>query len=270
MLTDSHCHLASHRFEPAEIPGLLERARAAGVSRLVTLATGLENVQANLDLAENPAVHACVGIHPCDVHHAPNDAVARLSAFTGDPRVCAIGETGLDYYHPAPEGWDEQSFRDRQRDFLRRHFQLAAAARLNVVIHTRDQTGHASFEDALAIYQDFHPSVRAVFHCFIGPWENARRVLDLGGLVSFGGVATFKTAHQVRETAGQCPAGSFMVETDAPYLAPEPHRGKRNEPAFVRETAERLAELRGESLEALALHTDKTVRAFFRLRPDSI
>lgn len=270
MLTDSHCHLASHRFQPEEIPGLLERARAAGVSRLVTLATRLENVRANLDLAENPAVHACVGIHPCDVHHAPDDAVARLAAFTSDPRVCGIGETGLDYYHPAPEGWDEKSFRDRQLDFLRRHFELASAARLNVVIHTRDQTGHASFEDALAIYRDFHASVRAVFHCFIGPWENARRVLDLGGLVSFGGVATFKTAHQVRDTASQCPAGSFMVETDAPYLAPEPHRGKRNEPAFVRVAAERLAALRGESLEALALHTDKTVRAFFRLRPDSI
>jgi TatD DNase family protein len=270
MLTDSHCHLASHRFLPEEIPDLLERARGAGVSRLVTLATSLENVQANLDLAQNPMIHACLGIHPCDVHHAPDDAVAQLSAFTSDPRVCAIGETGLDYYHPAPEGWDEQSFRDRQLDFLRRHFELASAARLNVVIHTRDQTGHTSFEDALAIYQNFHTSVRAVFHCFIGPWENARRVLDLGGLVSFGGVATFKTAHQVRDTAGQCPAGSFMIETDAPYLAPEPHRGKRNEPAFVRETAERLAALRGESLEALALHTDQTVRAFFRLRPDSI
>jgi TatD DNase family protein len=270
MLTDSHCHLASHRFQPEEIPDLLERAHATGVSRLVTLATSLENVQANLALAENPVIHACIGIHPCDVHHAPDDAVARLSAFTGDPRVCAIGETGLDYYHPAPEGWDEQSFRDRQLDFLRRHFELASAARLNVVIHTRDQTGHASFEHALATYQDFHTSVRAVFHCFIGPWENAKRVLDLGGLVSFGGVATFKTAHQVRDTAARCPAGSFMIETDAPYLAPEPHRGKRNEPAFVRETAERLAALRGESLEALALHTDKTVRAFFRLRPDSI
>jgi TatD DNase family protein len=270
MLTDSHCHLASHRFQPEEIPSLLERARDAGVNRLVTLATSLENVQANLDLAENPAVHAGIGIHPCDVHHAPDDAVDQLSAFTRDPRVCAIGETGLDYYHPAPEGWDEQSFRHRQLDFLRRHFELASAAHLNVVIHTRDQTGHASFEDALAIYRDFNTSVRAVFHCFIGPWENARRVLDLGGLVSFGGVATFKTAHQVRDTASQCPAGSFMIETDAPYLAPEPHRGKRNEPAFVRETAERLAALRGESLEALALHTDKTVRAFFRLRPDSI
>jgi TatD DNase family protein len=269
MLTDSHCHLASHRFQPEEIPDLLERARAAGVSRLVTLATSLGDLQANLTFAENPFIHACIGIHPCDVHHAPDDAVARLSAFTGDARVCAIGETGLDYYHPAPEGWDEKTFRERQLGFLRQHFELASAARLNVVIHTRDQTGHASFEDALAIYRDFHTSVRAVFHCFIGPWENARRVLDLGGLVSFGGVATFKTAHQVREAAGQCPAGSFMVETDAPYLAPEPHRGKRNEPALVRHTAEFLAALRQETCEELASHTSATASVFFRFRTDS-
>ena len=267
MLTDSHCHLASHRFSPGEIPELLERARAAEVTRMITLATCLEDLQANLTLAEHPAIHACIGIHPCDVHRAPDDAIARLAAFTGDSRVCAIGETGLDYYHLAPDGWDEATFRERQRLFLRQHFELAAAAGLNVVIHTRDREGHASFEDALAIYGDYQNSTRAVFHCFIGPWENAKRVLDLGGLVSFGGVATFKTAHEVRETAHQCPAGSFMIETDSPYLAPEPHRGKRNEPSFVRMTAERLAMLRGESLQALAVHTGETASNFFRLRP---
>ena len=266
MLTDSHCHLASHRFSPEEIPDLLARARAAEVTRMVTLATCLEDLQANLTLAENPAVHACIGIHPCDVHHAPDDAAAQLATFAGDPRVCAIGETGLDYYHPAPDGWGEEDFRERQRRFLREHFELAAAAKLNVVIHTRDREGDASFEDALAIYRGYQNSTRAVFHCFIGPWENARRVLDLGGLVSFGGVTTFKTANEVRETALRCPAGHFMIETDSPYLAPEPHRGKRNEPSFVRMTAERLAALRGESLEALALHTETTATDFFRFR----
>ena len=269
MLTDSHCHLASHRFTPEEIPDILSRAQAAGVGRLITLATSLGDVAPNLTIAENPAVHACIGIHPCDVHHAPDDATTQLAAFVADPRVCAIGETGLDYYHPAPEGWDEDDFRERQRRFLRRHFELAAAAGLNVVIHTRDREGYASFEDALAIYCDYHTSVRAVFHCFIGPWENARRVLDLGGLVSFGGVATFKTAHEVRDTAKHCPAGSFMVETDSPYLAPEPYRGKRNEPAYVRQVAERLAELRGESLDDLARHTNETASRFFRLRQNT-
>jgi len=268
MLTDSHCHLASHRFETAEVPELIERARLAGVGRLVTLATSLKDIEANLVLAENPRVHACVGIHPCDVHHAPDDAVSQLAAFVDDPRVCAIGETGLDYYHPAPDGWDEESFRARQQDFLRRHFELAASSSLNVVIHTRDREGHASFEDALAVYQGYRDSVRAVFHCFIGPWENAERVLDLGGLVSFGGVATFKNARQVRDTAAKCPAGSFMVETDAPYLAPEPHRGKRNEPAWVRDTSEFLAALRDEPLETLAAHTSATASGFFRFRSD--
>jgi TatD DNase family protein len=269
MLTDSHCHLASHRFKEQEVATLIEAASAAGVGRMVTLVTSLGDLHANLAIAENPVVHACVGIHPCDVHHAPDDAVQQLSAFTGDPRVCAIGETGLDYYHPAPEGWEQASFRERQLDFLRQHFDLAAASGLNVVIHTRDQAGHASFEDALAIYGDYHASVRAVFHCFIGPWENAKRVLDLGGLVSFGGVATFKNAREVRETASQCPAGSFMVETDAPYLAPEPHRGKRNEPAYVRNTADFLAALRGETFEEFARHTGETAAKFFRFRSGS-
>jgi TatD DNase family protein len=247
MLTDSHCHLASHKFPAEEILDLLERARDAGVHRMISLATSLDDLQPNLTIAEHPSVHTCIGIHPCDVHHAPDDAVNRLAAITGDPRVCGIGETGLDYYHPAPGGWTEETFRERQRMFLRQHFELAATAKLNVVIHTRDVEGDESFEDALAIYEEYRNSVRAVFHCFIGPWENAKRVLDLGGLVSFGGVATFKTAHKVRETVMQCPAGSFMIETDAPYLAPEPFRGKRNEPSFARKTAERLAELRGET-----------------------
>jgi TatD DNase family protein len=214
MLTDSHCHLASHRFEESEVPALILRAQAAGVDRLVTLATNLGDLHANLTIAQHPAVHACIGIHPCDVHHAPDDAVEHIATCSGDPRVCAIGETGLDYYHPAPDGWTEFDFRERQRDFLRRHFEVAAGSGLNVVIHTRDQSEHASFEDALEVYQDFHNRARAVFHCFIGPWENARRVIDLGGLVSFGGVATFKSAREVRDTALKCPAGSFMLETD--------------------------------------------------------
>ncbi len=266
MLTDSHCHLASHRFPPEEVPDLIERAREAGVSRMISLVTSLNDLQANLSIAENPAVHTCIGIHPCDVHNAPDDAVAQLATFSQDPRVCAIGETGLDYYHPAPDGWEEADFRERQRSFLRQHFELAAAAKLNVVIHTRDREGCGSFEDALGIYRDYQKSVRAVFHCFIGPWSSAQQVLDFGGLVSFGGVATFKTAHVVRESALHCPAGCFMIETDAPYLAPEPHRGKRNEPSFVRHTAEHLASLRGESLEALAQHTGRTAAAFFRFR----
>mgnify|MGYP002655195729 CR=1 FL=1 len=270
MFTDSHCHLASKRFCPEEIPAVLERARLADVTRMITLATSLDDVPANLLLAENPAIHACIGIHPCDVHHAPDDAVAKLATYAADPRVCAIGETGLDFYHPAPDEWEEQRFRDRQKAMLREHFELAATHGLNIVIHTRDREEAASFEAALAIYREFHASVRAVFHCFIGPWENAKRVLDLGGLVSFGGVATFKSAHLVRETILRCPSDCFMLETDSPYLAPEPHRGKRNEPSFVRDTAVAIAAWRGEPLESLAWQTGETASRFFRLRAHSI
>ena len=267
MLTDSHCHLASHRFRPEEIPSLLDSALSQGVSRIVTLATGLDDVLPNLAIASHPAVHACIGIHPCDVHHAPDDAVRRLATFADDPRVCAIGETGLDYFHPAPDGWDEGAHRERQREFLRQHFELAANASLNLVIHTRDRSGHASFEDALEISRHFHRSVRAVFHCFAGPWENAKRVFDLGGIVSFGGVLTFKNARQIRDAVSRCPQGSFMLETDSPYLAPEPFRGQRNEPAHVRPIADFLATLRDEPIDKLAAHTSQTAAAFFRFRP---
>ncbi len=270
MLTDTHCHLASHRFAPDEIPALIKRAHAAGVTRMITLATSLEDLHANLNLAQAPGIHACIGIHPCDVHHAPDDATSRLEACVRDPRVCAIGETGLDYYHAAPEGWDEPAFRERQRTLLRQHFELAAIANLNIVIHTRDRSGHASFDDALAIYADYQHRVRALFHCFIGPWANAKRVLDRGGLVSFGGVSTFKNASDIRDTIAHCPMGGFLLETDSPYLAPDPHRGQRNEPAFMRHTAERIAALRDESLAALAAHTNLTANGFFRFPSDMI
>jgi TatD DNase family protein len=266
MFTDSHCHLASHKFPAQEVPDLIQRARESGVSRMITLATCLEDIAPNLSFSDNPAIHACVGIHPCDVHHAPDDAPEQLRAFVNDPRVCAIGETGLDYFHPAPDGWNEETFRQRQRDFLHRHFQLAADAGLNVVIHTRDKEGQASFDDALAIYKHYHRSVRAVFHCFISTPENAARVFELGGIVSFGGVATFRNANAVRETVLSCPKGSFMLETDSPYLAPEPHRGKRNEPAYVSNIAAFIADLRDESIDVLATHTNATVVSFFRLR----
>ncbi|MCW1915958.1 TatD family hydrolase [Luteolibacter sp. GHJ8] len=267
MITDSHCHLASHKFSTAEVPELIARAQAAGVTKMVSLVTGLDDLDANLAIAAaHPEVSVCIGIHPCEVHEAPDDAVEQLRPHAADPRVCGIGETGLDYYHPAPEGWETEAYRQRQRDFLEQHFQLAAECGLNVVIHTRDSSGDASFQDALAIYKRHAGQVRAVFHCFIGPEANAREVIALGGLVSFGGVATFKNAADVLATALALPAESFMLETDSPYLAPMPHRGKRNEPAYVRHVAEHLASHRGVDLEQLAVETSATARKFFRFR----
>ena len=243
---------------------VITRAKDAGVHRMVTLATSLSDLELNLKIARTAGVHAAIGIHPCDVHSEPDDAVEILAAHVNDPRVCAIGETGLDYFHPAPEGWCESDFRKRQQHFLRRHFELAASCGLNIVIHTRDREGSRSFEDAYAIYSEFSEKVRAVFHCFISEPELAARVIETGGLVSFGGVATFKNADKLKETVRSCPAGSFMLETDSPYLAPEPMRGKRNEPAFTMHTANAVALLRGESLQDLAMHTEAAAECFFR------
>lgn len=266
MITDSHCHLGSHKFSPEEIPALIARAKEANVHRLITLATDESDLALNLKIAhEHPEVSACIGIHPCDVHDTRDDFESFLSPHLDDPKVAAIGETGLDYFHPAPEGWTDESYRARQRDFLRRHFELARSADLNVVIHTRDKKGTASFDDALAIYREFADDVRAVFHCFPGPPELAEKVFAAGGIISFTGIATFKNAQAVVDTVQAAAPGSFMVETDSPYLAPTPHRGKRCEPAFTRLTAEALAVQRGESFEHLARMTEELVQDFFRL-----
>ncbi|MEM1085534.1 MAG: TatD family hydrolase [Verrucomicrobiota bacterium] len=265
MLTDSHCHLASHRFPAEEVAELVARAKEAGVTRMITLATCLDDVGSNLAICStHPEVHCALGIHPCDVHEAPDDVIDQFRPHLSKPEVAAVGETGLDYYHPAPEGWSDEDFRKRQRDLLDEHFALAADSGLNVVIHTRDRSGDASLRDALDIYRGHADKVRAVFHCFISTPKNAREVIELGGLVSFGGVATFKNAAEVLALTAELPTSTFMLETDAPYLSPHPHRGKRNEPARVRPIAERIAEARDQSLEALAAETTRTATGFFR------
>ena len=256
MLTDSHCHLASARFS-GEVPEVVARARGAGVRRMVTLATCPEDIVLNREIAErHEGVFFCPAIHPCDAHGAPDDFEAVVGEALDSPKAAAVGETGLDYFHPAPEGWGDEAFRERQRDFLERHFVLAGERGMNVVIHTRDQSGKQSFEDALAIYARHAGRARAVFHCFVGALAEAERVVELGGLVSFTGIATFPKAGEVMEVARALPAGSFMVETDSPYLAPVPHRGKRCEPGFVRHVAEAIAAARGESPEELARQTE--------------
>lgn len=267
MLTDTHCHLGSHKFSTEELDEIVARAGEAGIHRLVTIATKLSDIPTNLAIAERfDQIYACVGIHPCDVHETPEDFLPALRAFAEHPKVVAIGETGLDYFHPAPDGWSDEDYHERQREYLRIHFNLAAKKSLNIVIHTRDRNGDRSFTDALAIYEEFSTTVQAVFHCFPGPYSQAQRVLDLGGLVSFTGIATFKKAEAVLDAAVQCPAGSLMVETDSPYLAPVPHRGQRCEPAYVRNTAEAIASARQEDLETFAKHSESTAERFFRFQ----
>ena len=259
-MTDSHCHLGSHKFSPEEIPEIIARAHENGVHRMITLATDPVDLAINLEIAHRfEEVSACIGIHPCDVHECPDDFESILQPHLADPKVAALGETGLDYFHPAPEGWTEEDYHARQRDFLRRHFRLAKDAGLNIVIHTRDKSGTKSFDDALEIYAEFSDSVSAVFHCF------PERVFAAGGIISFTGIATFKNAQAVVDTVKAAPSGSFMLETDSPYLSPVPHRGKRCEPGFTRFTAEAIANQRGIALESLITETENVVESFFRL-----
>lgn len=265
MITDSHCHLASYKFPTQELDEIINRARNHDVSRMVTLATSLEDAPLNLEIAsQHIEVFAGIGIHPCDVHTTTDDYLTPLEKYAQHPKCVAIGETGLDYFHPAPEGWTEVDYHQRQRDFLEQHFQLASKLNKNIVIHTRDRTGDTSLQDAVEIYCKYADHVRAVFHCFPFSYELAKPILDLNGLVSFTGIATFKNADVVIDTAKRCPKGSFMLETDAPYLAPVPQRGKRNEPAYTRHTAEAIASARSESLNTLAQHTSETAHEFYR------
>ena len=265
-LTDSHCHLGSQKFPSGELNSIIARAKEHSVGRMITLATCLEDCPQNISIAEQfPEVYACMGIHPCDVHETDDQYMHQLESYAKHPRCVAIGETGLDYYHPAPKGWSTEQYQARQREFLKQHFTLAALLGKNIVIHTRDRSGEASLHDAINIYRDFADQTSAVFHCFPFSLESAQPILDLGGLISFTGIATFKNASTVLEAAANCPAGSFMLETDSPYLAPVPHRGQRNEPAFTYFTAQTIAQARGESLEDLATHTEATVDKFYRL-----
>lgn len=273
-LTDSHCHLASHKFPAEEVPALIQRAQENNIHRLITLATSLDDIDDNLALAKTyPQVYSTIGIHPCDVHITPDDYLETLQQHLTNPEtnanICAIGETGLDYFHPAPKegGLSTEEYHARQRDFLHQHFQIASEHDKNIVIHTRDKEGHQSLDDAVEIYKQYADKVHAVFHCFLGPWDSpqVQAILDLGGYFSYTGITTFKKAIHTLEAAAQTPSDRIMVETDSPYLAPTPHRGKRNEPAYTLHTAQTIAKARGISLEKLAEITEQNVNTFFKL-----
>ena len=266
MIIDSHCHLVSYKYQPSEISDIIQRAKDASVEKIVTLATNLDDAKEHLKIAEQHAqVYACVGIHPCDVANAPDDFIETLEELARSAKCVAIGETGLDYFHPAPEGFNEADYQQRQRDFLEQHFALAAKLNKNIVIHTRDKTGHQSFDDCIDIYKKWADKVQAVFHCFLGPIENATSIFELGGIISFTGIATFKSAKDCMEAARLAPKGKFMIETDSPYLAPAPHRGQRCEPAYCAETAKFIANHRNETLEEFCQHTTETAQNFYNI-----
>ena len=259
-LTDTHAHLGWHRFDP-DRDAVVERAVEAGVGRILTIGTDLESSREALVLADRyEIVHAAVGIHPTDVLDLPEGGgwLDQIAEMAGHPKALAIGEIGLDYFHPAPEGNTEEVYRTRQAEVYRDQLELAESLRLPVIVHQRE-----CYDDLVAQTEPFHGRVRCVFHCWTHDWATAEGLVKKGHLISFTGIVTYKSAHEVHRAAAEAAPGSFMIETDCPFLAPVPHRGKRNEPAYVAHVAERIAELRGATAEEIAAGTTATAEAFF-------
>lgn len=252
MLVDSHCHLDFPDFA-AELPAVLARARAAGVGHFLTIGTQLSrflDVRAIAEQADD--VHCTIGVHPHEAQVEPLDSPDVLLRAAGHPKVVGFGETGLDFYY-------NHSPREAQIADFRIHIAAAREAQLPLVVHTRDAE-----DDTIAILKE--EQTRGLFpgaiHCFTGTPKLARAALELGFFISISGIATFKKASDLRATIAEVPLDRLLVETDAPYLAPQPVRGKRNEPAFVVHTAAMLAELKGVAPDRLA---EATTANFFRL-----
>jgi len=283
MLIDTHSHLDFPDFE-GEVAAILERAAAAGVTRVITIGTDLEGSRRAVALAEAfPPLYAAIGIHPNNAQESLQtepEAVARLRELAAHPKVVAIGETGLDYYRlpsqsvahttltalaneePADveAAIHDGAVKSAQSILFEQQLDLAAELGLNVVIHQRGEC----LEDTLSLLAPYDGRLRAVFHCFTGTKEDAARLIARGHLVSFTGIVTFRNAPTIAETAAAVPGDRYMVETDCPFLAPIPFRGKRCEPAYTRQVAEKIAELRGISVEEVAAATTATAEAFFR------
>jgi len=264
MLVDTHAHLTWESLE-ADLDVVLANAQEVGVERVISIATDLVSSRAAVDLSARYAgqVYAAVGVHPCDVFEIEErDWLEQISAMLKEPGVVAIGESGLDFYHPAPpEAGSEEAYAVRQEEFFRAQIELAIETGYPLVVHQRE-----SLPEIIEVMKPYHGSeLRAVFHCWNQSVEEARALIDLGHKVSFTGVVTFKNAALVQEAARELPAGSFMLETDAPFLAPVPYRGKRCQPSYTRNTAEFIAELRGVSVEKLAEETTSCAEEFFSL-----
>ena len=250
-LVDSHCHLDDRQFDE-DREQVIERARDAGVERMMAIGTGdgPPDLEPGTRLAERyPFLYATAGVHPHEASKAKPETFAHLRKLARHPKVLAIGEIGLDYHY-------DFSPRDVQGAVFVEQLRVAAEAGKPIVIHTRE-----AWADTLAVLRD-HWRGAGIMHCFTGDAAQARDALDLGFHLSFGGVLTFPKAENVREAARITPEDRLLVETDCPYLAPVPHRGKRNEPAFLADTVRRLAEVRGTTAETVA---EVTTRNFDRL-----
>ncbi len=254
MLIDSHCHL--DYFTPAELPGVLARAQAAGVGEVVTIGTTLEqSCSLPLLAAAQPHVWCTVGVHPHHAAEAPIPTPETLAELTSHPRVIGIGESGLDYFY-------DRAPRDVQQANFRAHIRAARLADVPLAIHARDAD-----DDVIAILQEERDTGGAfafLLHCFSSGRGLAEAGIAMGGFVSFSGILTFPKSSELRDIARDVPADRLLVETDAPYLAPVPFRGKRNEPAWVAHTAKVLAGVRDLEPAALAELTTANFRRLFR------
>lgn len=281
MLIDTHAHLDYPDFEK-DIEEVVAAAHTAGVKRIITIGTGLESSRKAVALAEKfDCIRAVVGLHPTHVDEEPEGWLEGIRALASHPKVAAIGETGMDYHRLPSEKLAstagisalqaetaddteaaiiDGAYKAAQAEAFAAQLELAAEFGLNVVIHQRD-----AWDDTLAILKNYTGRLRGVFHCFGNTPEQAQEILDLGHLVSFTGIVTFKNAALVRDVVAAIPPYAFMVETDCPYLAPVPHRGTRCEPAHTRLVAEKIAEVRGATLEEIAAATTRTAESFFRL-----
>jgi len=262
MLIDTHAHLDFPDFAQ-DLPAVIDRAEAAGIGRILSIGTDLAASRRAVDIAERfPSVYAAIGWHPGHVLDAPGDVAPDLLNLVDHPKVVALGECGLDFYRmPSAQGGtpeEDAHLKVVQERVFRQQLDLAAATGLNVVIHTRE-----SFPDTLRVFAPYASRVRAVFHCFIGTPEQMQEVVALGSMVSFTGIATFKNAANVRTTLQATPLEALMLETDAPFLAPVPHRGHRCEPAHVADLAARVAEVKGISVAELAEATTANARRLF-------
>jgi TatD DNase family protein len=256
MFVDSHCHLDDKRFAD-DLNAVIDRALAAGVTKLLSIGTG--DGPPGLDCAtkiadSHESVYASIGVHPHDAAKVMPQTFDDLRALAKNPNVIAFGEIGLDYHY-------DFSPREVQREVFVAQLKLAHELALPIIIHTRE-----AWTDTIEILRR-HGQMPGIMHCFTGDPAQAREALDLGLHLAFGGAVTFKTADQIRESARITPDDRLLIETDAPYMAPVPHRGKRNEPAFMLETAAKLAELRGTAPEHIAQITTANFEGLMQRRP---
>jgi TatD DNase family protein len=262
MFVDSHAHLDGERFD-SDREQVIARAREAGVQAIVAIGNGdgPAQVDCGIRLAEEyDFIYATLGIHPHEARLADEAAYQNMERLARHPKVIAWGEIGLDYYY-------DHSPRDVQKKVFTRQMELAAAAKLPIVIHCRpSEASEDAWEDCLGLMRSNWAAkgLGGILHCFTGNQAQAKRALDMGFMISFAGNVTFPKAQQIRDAALEVPLDRMLIETDSPYLAPVPHRGKRNEPAFVKETARKLGELRGLTAEEAGKQTTRNFYNFFK------